>query len=188
MKKLLTVFLLFVSFSLFAEKQEIGRLTWDLRDYDNESHYYKGDKYQDFHILFTSTIPEKYLVGEYYSGNKTQSPIETFCNSWKTVITKTNNSVHAKWYYYADDPLGRKVMVDYFLNFSGRLPGIAELVEPIALGMSGFINHNFGKKTLVEPNFDFDHEEMYLMNKSRQDENGVYYYGFIIEYIIYEEI
>jgi hypothetical protein len=36
MKKIFAVFLFFAGFNLFAQKQEIGRLTWEFRDYDRD--------------------------------------------------------------------------------------------------------------------------------------------------------
>ncbi|GHU91071.1 hypothetical protein FACS189476_11620 [Spirochaetia bacterium] len=45
MKKIVAVFLLFVSFNLFAEKHEIGRLIVEIRDYGITSRLYKYSNY-----------------------------------------------------------------------------------------------------------------------------------------------
>jgi hypothetical protein len=97
MKKILVVFLLFVSGNLFAQKQEIGRITWQFQDYNEdffeeddrfpeETYNFNGRKYKSIQVWVDCTIPAEYL---------TIPTSELFLRAGEETLAKHPD---AKWY------------------------------------------------------------------------------------------
>ncbi|GHT70090.1 hypothetical protein FACS1894110_20890 [Spirochaetia bacterium] len=207
MKRILTVLLLFVSFSLFAEKREIGRLHWVFNDYGKDyseyiSPQYRSDSWGEYIMTFTSTVPEE--LTRLILPNS-ESPegyaIRDYTNSFETVmghivLKRDTHSITLQEGY--NRARGRMHDIGKYLNpahqygvekFANALIGIMNSKYTIDQGISleGLPVNQVLKKYSWESITDFDNEEFYWTQGLR-DEKGNIYYEFEITFIVYEEI
>ncbi|GHU76728.1 hypothetical protein FACS189461_4660 [Spirochaetia bacterium] len=82
MRKIVAVFLLFVSFNLFAQKQNIGTITWEFRDNENisknASSYSWNSTPGELEIHVSTTVPRKY----FNDPRDSTSYFESYRNAW----------------------------------------------------------------------------------------------------------
>jgi hypothetical protein len=189
-KKMFVVFLFFVSFNLFAQKQEIGRLTWEFRDYDRDWRWevpekYRKDKWKEVEVHFTSTIPNELLRGEM------QVYIDRF-SDYAHFFNK-RNGYKLIFNYPTSLRGGRVAYLETWLNMTRSIepdhPFFREIPYRWAQGFCVLLDHyNPEYDYYWEMGFNYnDEEEFWTVNKSKLDEDGVPHYKFAADYIIYRE-
>ncbi|MDR1905096.1 MAG: hypothetical protein LBQ88_22800 [Treponema sp.] len=193
MRRVLTVLLLFTSFTIFAQKQEIGRFYVEFRDYDKifevpESRRNPNIIYKEFEIHITSTLPESYAEMQDYL-NRFRSGIGG------TVQVFPNKRIITTNYRLTEEGRWRPLFV-FFPLYTGQGLGSANSKgynELDAFDVAIYVivremNKNYPGTFTYDHIFDLNEEEYYwILNKHRKDENGIAHYSFKAEFIIYRE-
>jgi hypothetical protein len=194
MKKIAAVFLLFVSFTVFAQKQEIGKLLIELRDYDREwrpiPEDAKGDAYKEFEVHITNTVPEKYIEFQEYLNRWLDGRgmhVQRFPNK-RILITNYRVTEEGRW---------RPLRI-FFPLLLGQNPSDIDSTaynkysafDVAAELITKELNKRYPGTFSWATNFRlvFNDEEYYwLMQRTRTDEKGNTFYGFKTEFIFYKE-
>ncbi|GHU15504.1 hypothetical protein FACS1894163_02450 [Spirochaetia bacterium] len=203
MRKIVAVFLLFVSFNLFAEKHEIGRLIVEIRDYGITSKSpewafpaYSGTKVlTQYEMHVTSTVTNEYpLIYNY---------IQEYLNRWQTdlagkvakpspnkriVTTQYYPNNAGRWqilFYLIPTLLGQEVKMVYTnqYNYSDSLDAFAQCL--VVLAKDYYPGVNFG----WYPILDLEDEEMHYIVEImlRTDERGRPMHSFNFQIVFWSE-
>jgi hypothetical protein len=166
MKNLLVVFLLFVSCNLFAQKQEIGRINIELRDYDRSEY--------ELHLI--STFPENTVTIQKFFDSQSDDTTQRFSD--RVIIIN-------KYDYYKS--YGRwDALFTLFPRQTGQ-DRPRNLERNMAI-VERMLSEEYSKNIVYDLIFDLDDEEYYWIGgKIRTDENGVRHYSFKASFVFYKE-
>ena len=179
MKRIFFIIFVFVNCSLFAQRQEVGRFTWEFRNFPEEN---------ILEIEFKAEVPRELMYNPNSVGN---TILGTLKESWDTAIggvpqtvTGTPNNFIVRldyrgrgrnpWGTYPDAALIRYLNLDNSNSYSKNIPyELRILVRNMELNRPG----NY----VIWENWDRDHEEYYWtgVDMSRGHRS------FIASYIIY---
>jgi hypothetical protein len=207
MKRILVVFLLFVSLNVFAQKQEIGRIIFDMRNYENDFRGKIPDRlsmyhYKELAIHITKTVPDEYLWDPRHNDNTFEAYRDIALSNDPIDIIDPNHFI-LYWPYKETSRYGAWTPVNVLMDFAHDpelSPNIRERfrddsqkpskdynLDNTVQAIVVIMNH-FNEGTFTwDDGWDFDHEEYYYTDAIRVDENGVKHKSFRVTYIIYKE-
>jgi hypothetical protein len=207
MKKILAVFLLFISCSLLAQ-EEMGKLIIEFRDYEidnNDPRWSLGDWYkeypqysfQEYGIHIINTISPKYSLP--------YSDIQKYLDHWPARVSDGGS--------YSSQVGNKKIITEnYRLTEEGRWRPIFAHFPKLATGQERVINSKGitkndsfdyaaqiftlawmgdepGTRYSWDSTWDLNEEEVYWIgpNMIRKDEQGRPMHSFKVEIIFYKE-
>jgi hypothetical protein len=197
MKKILVIFLLFVSFNVFA-KTEIARFIYEYRDYGNKFEWKDELKkngvssYSAFEIeLHATWIVTTDLMVKVYDENGDYT--ESLSNYFKDRLLYYKED----WSKYTSSfEMTENGFIDYryYNPSSGKryLLPIATFTDKTSEAYYGYefinlikpLSHQYNKRFFIEENFDWDEEEY---NWNAEGYNGLPYYTMTGTVILYME-
>jgi hypothetical protein len=202
MKKVLVVFLLFVSFSVFAT-EEMGRLVIELRDYEIDQYDSRWSlatpprdhTYQEYELHIINTVSPKYSLP--------YSDLQKLMNRWITTndggrrveYSSSNKRVIVLNYRLTDQGRWRPIFVHFpWLSLKetevvksdsfNRFDAFDNAAQILTLAWMG---DEPGTKYSWDSTWDLNEEEVYWLGMSRKDEQGRPMHSFKVEIIFYKE-